>query len=116
MNSTVKHIIVTLVVVTLLVTGLIWVGYSWGKSSQYSKDLVIQTEYVHRLDSLKQILVDVSKANVNYSKKCDSLELELKVLSKKSEKLKEEYDKKISDITHYTDSELQRFFTERYSR
>lgn len=115
MKSTLKHTILTLLVGMVTTGAMIWVGYSWGKTKQYSKDLTIQTTYEYQLDSLKQVLNGISKLTVDYSSKCDSLELELKALSKKSEKLKEEYDKKINSVTHYTNVELQRFFTERYS-
>jgi peptidoglycan hydrolase CwlO-like protein len=73
------------------------------------------------IDSLNNVLIDLQKKQVEldnsilvHQQKIDSLDNEINTTHQEITDIRSRYDKKIKDITTYTPSQLNDFFSERY--
>ena len=114
MSKTVTVVVSSVFAVSVICVLLYTVGYSRGKKVQLQEDFKVQTEYVQQIDSLKGVIHNIETVSNTYNHKYDSLTVELSFLKRKNKELERYYNEKIDNIALYSNSELQRFFTERY--
>jgi predicted nucleic acid-binding Zn-ribbon protein len=87
----------------------------------FSKTVVDNSAYVHKIDSLNSVILDYRTKQLDLDKKIASYELDIKRLDfqidsaeNKIIEIRHYYDKKIKDISRYSASELDDFFSKRY--
>lgn len=101
-----------LIFVIGLVIAMYFIGYKTGSKNQRTED---RLEYVQKVDSLVLEIKTLKAESQTLEQSKDSLEKEYTKLNDQFNVITEEYDKKILIVTSFSNSELDRFFAERYS-
>ena len=117
MNKEVKlklwHVLIGVVSLTLLLY-FIFVKVTPTQVGDY-------TEQKQKIDSLKNVITKLEDEQFELDRSIFAQQLEINILNKEIDSTNEEivkvrkyYAKKIKDITSYTPTQLDKFFTERY--
>ena len=115
-NKTIKfnvsHLIMGAIILLLLI--FLFLRPETVNLSKYDKQK-------QEIDSLNRTLIDLQKKQVELDNsisqhqiKIDSLNNEINITSQEITDIRVRYDKKLKDITTYTPSQLNDFFSERY--
>jgi peptidoglycan hydrolase CwlO-like protein len=108
----ISHLIMGAIILLLL--WFTFIQPSPSTSSKYDKQK-------REIDSLNRTLIDLEKKQVEldnsilqHQVKIDSLNNEINTTNQEITDIRVRYDKKLKDITTYTPSQLNDFFSERY--
>lgn len=112
MGTNIKVIAALIVAVVGVCVG----AYFLGRKHELVKSFEVEKTYIHQVDSLTNLIDRLENFQiVQLVSQKDSLERLLVGLEIETKQVKKEYDEQISKIRTYTNPDLDKFFSDRYS-